>query len=742
MSMNSHRSRRLSLFLGLTLTLLAAAWPGSALAATTTKVVRYHGYQLTVPASWPVYHLQAHATTCVRFDRHAVYLGQPGTDQRCPAVAAGRTEAILVQALHRGASAADVLPLATSARAIRGGATAAQLVNTAHGVVVTATWNRQPAVIQRALGVRSLTAAHAAAQARPSAVTRTAALMRSDATARTTTPESEPGEVYTGSGFDACNTPSSSQMAAWGSSPYRALGVYIGGANMACSQPNLTAEWVTQQSADGWHLVPIYVGLQAPSNSCGCDAMSSSPTSAAGEGSAAASDAVADAQAIGLGAGNPLYLDMEAYTRNSTNTAAVLAFIQAWTQELHVDGYRAGVYSSDDSGIVDLVDQYGTGYTEPDDIWIANWNDEKSTSDGNVPSQDWASHQRLHQYEGAHNETYDGTTINIDGDYIDASTAAAGTGSGVDATPTPAAAPSLAVTPVADGATDLTPSWLYATGVTSWQLLAGSSPTSLAPLGTPVGVGTKMPIVSSNAFAYYAVTALGSADQPLGTSAPIPTPAHLAIFGQSTFAPRVGLAGVPVGCANTTACTGVRVTISIGRTTLLRTGSERIPIGGGLAYFSLSARQHLTLWEARHHEQLVKVTVTGSHLATVSRPLMLTSFSTFDPNPKRSLTPSSALRLIGTSDFVSNGWVGGILAECTSSTPCQATTKIVSHGKVIAQTHAQTLGVGETGYLMFTLTRAGHELLGQTVGNQMPATVTVKVGATTATGHLALSAYN
>ena len=31
-------------------------------------------------------------------------------------------------------------------------------------------------------------------------------------------------------------------MAAWADSPYRAIGVYIGGANRACSQPNLTAE--------------------------------------------------------------------------------------------------------------------------------------------------------------------------------------------------------------------------------------------------------------------------------------------------------------------------------------------------------------------------------------------------------------------------------------------------------------------------------------------------------------------
>ena len=111
----------------------------------------------------------------------------------------------------------------------------------------------------------------------------------------------------------------------WGASPYRAIGIYIGGANAACSQPNLSATWVSQESVAGWHMVPIYVGLQSPSNSCGCAGIS--PASASAQGTAAAQDAVVDAQAIGMGGGNPIYFDMEAYNRTSTNTAAVLAFL-------------------------------------------------------------------------------------------------------------------------------------------------------------------------------------------------------------------------------------------------------------------------------------------------------------------------------------------------------------------------------------------------------------------------------
>src|SRR5258707_5691833 len=76
---------------------------------------------------------------------------------------------------------------------------------------------------------------------------------------------------YTGLGFDACTAPSRRSMSAWASSPYRAIGVYIGGLNRGCSQPNLTASWVEEQTAAGWSLIPTYVGLQAPtsrSSSC------------------------------------------------------------------------------------------------------------------------------------------------------------------------------------------------------------------------------------------------------------------------------------------------------------------------------------------------------------------------------------------------------------------------------------------------------------------------------------------
>jgi hypothetical protein len=211
-------------------------------------------------------------------------------------------------------------------------------------------------------------------------------------------------------------------MSAWGASPFRGVGIYIGGANAACAQPNLTPLWMSQETGAGWHMIPTYVGLQAP-GACGCASLSLNATQAASQGSAAASDAVVHAQALGIGTGNPIYDDMEGYPRTAANTAAVRAFVSGWTRQLHVLGYVSGVYSSGGSGIADLAAAYGSG--SPDDIWIARWNNQQSTVDPVVPSTEWANHQRLHQYSGAHNATYGGVTLNIDGDYLDGATAGA-----------------------------------------------------------------------------------------------------------------------------------------------------------------------------------------------------------------------------------------------------------------------------------------------------------------------------
>jgi hypothetical protein len=62
------------------------------------KTVTYGGYAVSVPASWPVYDLAKDPRQCVRYDRHAVYLGTPGPDQDCPPGVVGRVDTISIGA--------------------------------------------------------------------------------------------------------------------------------------------------------------------------------------------------------------------------------------------------------------------------------------------------------------------------------------------------------------------------------------------------------------------------------------------------------------------------------------------------------------------------------------------------------------------------------------------------------------------------------------------------------------------
>ena len=373
------------------------------------KVVRYHGLSLRVPAHWPVYDLSAHPATCVRFNRHAVYLGSPSAGQRCPAHQIGRTDAILVENPVRAARAADGAALpATDAHAAH---------VRVHGLRITATWSGSSASVAQALGLRGL-------RTTPDVSARPAAGLGASAAAGS---RAHIASVGTGLGFDPCATPSSSTMSAWKSSPYHFVGVYLGGANMACSQPNLTTSWVRTETAAGWRFIPTWVGRQAPTSSCGgCSTIQSGQ--ATSEGTSEATAAIARARAVGLGPGNPIYFDMEAYTPGSSATSATRNFLAAWTKTLHAAGYISGVYSSAASGISDLASAYGGSYVEPDDVWIADWNGRHSTSDPYVPAADWSAHQRLHQFNGGQDETHGGVTLNIDGDYLDGAVAGYGSG--------------------------------------------------------------------------------------------------------------------------------------------------------------------------------------------------------------------------------------------------------------------------------------------------------------------------
>ena len=245
-----------------------------------------------------------------------------------------------------------------------------------------------------------------------------AALLVASSSGSAATSQAHAG-VFTGYGFDACTAPSTASLAAWTASPYRALGIYLGGINRACADGNLSASWVSTTLASGWALLPLYVGLQAPCiSNTSLRRISSTPATATNQGAAAADDAAGKATNFGLPAGSPIYFDMEGYKVGvATCTQAVQSFVTGWVNELRADGFVPGVYGSAASTVKD-VSTLGTAM--PDAIWIANWNGVESVfGDPYVSDSLWANHQRVHQYRGGHKETWGGVAINIDNNYVD-----------------------------------------------------------------------------------------------------------------------------------------------------------------------------------------------------------------------------------------------------------------------------------------------------------------------------------
>jgi hypothetical protein len=408
----------------------AAAGPYGAGTGASLRRVPYRGYAFEIPRDWPVINLAAHPGTCVRFDRHALYLGRPSAVQSCPSGLVGTTEAILAEpaaAGSAGTGSAGTRSAGTGSAGTRRGAhqaiqpagstedpVAHRIVVSAPRITVTATYAADRAKVLGILKAAGLPAP---------AIENTAEMARANLNAAPALSSSTTS--FTGLGFDACAAPSANAMAAWlAHSRYQAIGIYIGGSDRACAQPNLTAAWASQQAAAGWHFFPFYVGPQV--------AFPGEVTAARSQATAAAQDAVVQAQSLGFGPGTPIYYDMEAYP--PSRSRAALKFFSSWTAELHTLGYKAAVYSSSDSGISDLAGNYtNTAFSMPDVIDDAWWNGVADTSDPNVPLGDWADHQRVHQFSGNVTQTHGGYTINLDQDYLDVQLGGGGGGGGTRA---------------------------------------------------------------------------------------------------------------------------------------------------------------------------------------------------------------------------------------------------------------------------------------------------------------------
>ncbi len=233
------------------------------------QTVSYRGYQVTVPASWPVVDLAKDPTACVRYDRPAVYLGASTAQANCPAHLAGRSEGIVLEPLTKAARSTD-----------------GELQVAAQDAGVLATAYYAPGGEQAARKV--LGTGQVTSKSFRTAVTPKVAAASIVATG-----------ALTGLAFDTCAAPSQTAMNAWAGSAYKAVGIYISGGLRACGQPNLTQDWVVANAANNWQFLLIDVGMQAPCTTYKSK-MSADPATARNQGRTAAAGAITAATALGF----------------------------------------------------------------------------------------------------------------------------------------------------------------------------------------------------------------------------------------------------------------------------------------------------------------------------------------------------------------------------------------------------------------------------------------------------------
>ena len=234
-------------------------------------------------------------------------------------------------------------------------------------------------------------------------------------------------------GFDTCVAPPPDLLETWwNESPYQWLNIYLGGVSMfpTCGGKNLTPDWVRTVYAQGWSLLPTWVGPQAP---CAVQhtVMSSNAAISYAQGMDEADAAINSANRLGFSSTAPIYFDMEHFnpikpngSRDTACIQAVNAFLSGWDYELTTRGHLSGVYAS--ASNYPLLDSAAT--VAPSAAWIAGGNswttkyNSQCTVYGNKYLSDnaWDADQRIYQYTGGHKETYGQQSWNIDSDCADA----------------------------------------------------------------------------------------------------------------------------------------------------------------------------------------------------------------------------------------------------------------------------------------------------------------------------------
>lgn len=229
--------------------------------------------------------------------------------------------------------------------------------------------------------------------------------------------------VVIAEGFDTCAAPSQSLMNTWwNSSPYYFIGIYAGGENIGCPQPNLTASWVTTNINLGWMMLFLWPGNESEcwtggaGGGPGPDPISPNTSTAYDQGETAANHAAAAADNLGFSSGT-IYYDLEPFGGTSACIASAQSFINGWDYQMDQNTvYVGGLYGSSEGSY--LAD-FASIDNPPLSIDGADWdnNPDPSVMAG-VPSGDWPGNERIKQFLGNYYRDWGGagSGMEIDGD--------------------------------------------------------------------------------------------------------------------------------------------------------------------------------------------------------------------------------------------------------------------------------------------------------------------------------------
>jgi hypothetical protein len=97
---------------------------------------------------------------------------------------------------------------------------------------------------------------------------------------------------------------------------------------------------------------------------------------------------------------------------------------------------------------------------------------------------------------------------------------------------------------------------------------------------------------------------------------------------------------------------------------------------------------------------------------------------------------------VGVTDFVYARGAGGILTGCSAVSACQVSASLSVGRTTIAVTRPELVNGRELGYVLFSLTAQGRQMLLRAPGNQLGANLVLRAGSSVSRARITLAQFS